>query len=349
MRRVILLVGWLQLLVAGIAASQPLEDTTVVRLIALGDVNLGRSMGQLLLKDSLEAPFRGLRGIFQPDDIVFGNLESPISDQGGETRHPKDPLVFCAPPEAATALRLAGFDILSTANNHVADYGWKGLRETMEFLSAAGLRWIGTARDSVARFVPKVIERRGVRFAFLAYTEFLNKKGNWGGHISLYDEERARVEVASARKVADVVVVSYHGGVEYAEQPGKWTRAQMRQLVDFGADLVIGHHPHVPQGIECYHNGLILYSLGNAVFIQPQKYWTRRGVMALAEFRRVGGTAQLTALSLVPLDVSRFPTTELDARERLRLLKRLQQQSNRPMVLNNGIVAVHLDASRQPR
>lgn len=307
-------------------AQTPVEVT--VRLLAVGDLNLGRHVGQMLLKDSIGFPFQHSREVLLEYDIVFGNLESPISDQKGETRHPTDPYVFCAPPQAAKALKEAGFTALSTANNHALDYGEHGLRETIEYLREAEIAHTGISADSSDTFEPIILERGGITFGFLAYTQFVNGRKNTRGLVSLFEPRRIRREIGLLRKKVDVLIVSFHGGAEYKDAPGSTTVAQMRSLVDRGADVVLGHHPHVPQGIEVYKGKWIFYSLGNFVFYQPQREWTQKSFAAEVTFGRREGKVGVEGVRMLPLRASHQPAFQVEESVLTALLERLRKHTN---------------------
>jgi poly-gamma-glutamate capsule biosynthesis protein CapA/YwtB (metallophosphatase superfamily) len=114
------------------ASGQADTDDTLhtLSLLALGDINLGRSVGQEILKGNIDYPFAKCKNMFMRADVLFANLESPVTDQHGETQSPKSNVVFCAPPPASSSLRRSGMFVVSTANNHAFDYGVKGIQET---------------------------------------------------------------------------------------------------------------------------------------------------------------------------------------------------------------------------
>lgn len=320
-------------------AAQPEPDSTRVALLAFGDMNLGRAVGQILLKDSVEYPFEQVRDMLVSSDLVFANLESQISDQGGETQHPKDRFIFCAPPQAARSIRWAGISVVSTANNHAYDYGMKGVRETIEELRKVSVPFVGTSLDSVSFFPPMILQRKGIRFGFVAYTQFLNRKPAPQGHISIFEKARMIREISSLRSKVDVVVASYHGGIEYVDKPNRPTLTQLRELADAGADIVLGHHPHVPQGIERYKQAWIIPSLGNFVFYQPQRFWTQVSFGCRFEFSKDSSVVSLKGISLLPLRAGFQPSFNLTGEERGELLKRLQLLSNVPITeLDNAFI-----------
>ena len=308
---------------------------------AFGDVNLGRSVGQELLKGNVDYPFENAGWISQGADVVFVNLESQLTEQGGETQNPRDNFAFCGPPVGSVTLKNAGIGIVSTANNHAYDYGMRALQETVEYLLRDGIRYVGTSKDSVGKFSPVIFEKDGIRLSVLAYTEFVNRKGAWQGRISLFDRKRARTEIESARRFSDVVIVSYHGGTEYTEEPSKFAQAQMRYLSDIGADIVIGHHPHVPQGIEERKGRYIFYSLGNFVFYQPQHVWTQFGIGVELHVVKTEQTVTVGSLKIIPIRAGKQPSVLLSEEESERIRERLQQFSNVNINREDSYFTVH--------
>jgi poly-gamma-glutamate synthesis protein (capsule biosynthesis protein) len=273
-----------------------------VRLLAFGDINLGRAVGQEILNGDTLYPFAAIQDSLQGYDLVFGNLESCLSDQDGETQDPGNNLVFTGPPAGAMALRRAGVNIVSTANNHALDYGLEGWEETMEHLEAAGVAFVGTARASADQCGPVILDRSGVRIAFLACTEIMNRPGEgWKRYVASADTAHLFPRIRQARGIADVVVLSFHGGDEYAGKPARRTVEFARAAVEAGADLFLGHHPHVPYGLERWHGGLIVHSLGNFVFRQPARYWTERSYALRATVVKDSTGARIEEYDVVPV------------------------------------------------
>ena len=257
-------------------ASQPFSPRSF-RLLAVGDINLGRTVGQRILAGDTLYPFRYVRDELIQYDLVFGNLECQLSDQGGETQHPVNNLIFTGPPAGAAALALGGIGVVSTANNHALDYGIDALDETLGNLSDAGISAAGTGSEAMERFRPALLNIGGVRIALFACTDIMNIEDRmWTSYVAEADTAILFPRIRQIRGQVDIVILSYHGGHEYASRPTERTRRFARGAVDAGVDLFLGHHPHVPQEIEERGNGVIAYSLGNFVFRQPFDYWTRR-------------------------------------------------------------------------
>ena len=321
--------------------SQSVDSVSRMSLLLFGDVNLGRSLGQEILNGNIDYPFKNVKEMLRRTDAVFVNLESQLSDQHGETESRESNYVFCGPPQGATALKRAGITVVSTANNHAFDYSLKGLQETLRYLDSAGVRHVGTSADSVRFFSPTVVRRHGIRIGFLAYTEFVNGEGGWEGRISLFDSTRARNEIRRLRRDVDFVVVSFHGGSEYGEQPRASTLRRMRSLIGAGADVVVGHHPHVPQGVEVCGRKLIFYSLGNFVFNQANE-WGKRSFGVELRLRKSGRETAIESVRLIPIRPFKQPSVGLPPEEFEQLVQRLKKTSTADIVCRQDSIFVTL-------
>lgn len=243
-----------------------------VVLVLLGDVMLGRGMA-----GAGEQALEALQPALSTADLALANLESPLTNAPPET---SSPYVLCAPPGQVTALRAAGIDLVSLANNHRADCGAQGLAETRRVLAAAGIQALGPELEPVYRVV------RGRKLAFLALEDVTQDA----------PLEQAARAVEQARRAGALVVVSVHWGLEYQSAPDARQQTQAQRLADAGAALVWGHHPHVTQpaawvwGTGQPTPTLVLYSLGNALFDSYGLAVTRRGEMVLVRVGLAGST-----------------------------------------------------------
>lgn len=241
------------------------------RFAAVGDVMLDRDVKKAALAHSWQWIFAEAAPLLRSMDLTFCNLECPIGSKG------KFINMFQAPPEAIEGIVHAGIDIASLANNHILDYHHEGMLETMEILTKNNISGVGAGNNLEAARRPVILDVKGIKVGFAAYTEM------WFVHArepiswqATYDEpgvvpalqEYIWEDITDLRDEADVIIASFHWGKEYASQPTPEQKALARIAVDAGADLVLGHHPHVLQGIEFYKHGVIAYSLGNFVFDQ---------------------------------------------------------------------------------
>jgi hypothetical protein len=277
----------------------PPADELVV--VAGGDVNLARELGQLILKEpKLADPFRSVKPILDSADLTFVNLECQLSDQDGETQSPLNRLVFTGPPGGADLLARSGIDLVSLANNHMWDYGKKALMQTFDNLERAGVAYVGASRERDRMYEPTIIEKNGWSIAVFAVTHIWNQ-GTITTHEGRFHVAWARYDILhkkleKARREHDLVLFSYHGGSEYIQMPLEYTKEFIRPVMRSGVDAVIGHHPHVPQGIGWYEGRPIFYSLGNLVFRMHSEYpETGASFLARLTFRKGEGLTKVEA------------------------------------------------------
>ncbi len=266
-----------------------------------GDVMLSRYVGALARHQADPAwPLRNIASLFSSADIAFVNLEAPFSDRG---RKVESGMVFKAEPEMVEALRVAGIDIVSTANNHARDCGRYGIEFTLDWLEKNSIDTVGTGRTAELAHAGTILERNQVGFGFLAYT-YDQSNGNHADQddrVAMMDVDEMAEDVESLLKRTDVVIVSMHAGLEYQQKPNAQQRAFAHAAIDAGATLVVGHHPHVTQTVETYAKGVIFYSLGNLAFDQFQRKETQRGW--IADVRFIG--KRLAGYGVIPVDIVR--------------------------------------------
>jgi poly-gamma-glutamate synthesis protein (capsule biosynthesis protein) len=243
-----------------------------VRLMIGGDVMLGRRM-VTRVKERPRSIFAGVTGAFDKADIVMVNLECTISSRGTPwQKHFR----FRAPPVAAGILHDAGIDVVSQANNHAVDYGWNAFDDAQSLLAAQSIQVIGVGADADLAHFPVVIDRNGLRVAFLGYLGVFTGTRGWSAYaweattshagLALARLKEINHDVRRAKQIADVVVVYYHAGVEMDPTPTQFERNIARVALDAGASLVVGAHPHVLQTTSRHRNAMVAYSMGNFVF-----------------------------------------------------------------------------------
>ncbi len=252
-------------------ATNPLESDASITLMAVGDVMLGRTIGEMIETHGIEAPFAFTAETLSSADITLGNLECSISTLG----EPDDKTyAFRAPLAAAESLSYGGFDLVSLANNHILDYGPDALEETLNALSAHSILSVGAGMDADQAYQPAIIAINGLKVGFLAFADVptidydytaweagVDKPG-----IAWAHPNRVVQSVKAAKAQADIVVVLFHNGYEIVQKVSALQQEMAHLAIDSGASLVIGSHPHVLQRIEEYNGGLIVYSMGNFVF-----------------------------------------------------------------------------------
>jgi poly-gamma-glutamate capsule biosynthesis protein CapA/YwtB (metallophosphatase superfamily) len=286
---------------------------TTLRLLAAGDVSFGRLVGQMLLRNPELALFASMDPLFRSTDVRFVNLEGPISDRGTETVSQHNNLVFNGPPISARVLARAGIDIVSTANNHAWDYGEKGLLETLTWLEKEKVLHVGAGATLERAWEPVLFERSGFRLAFVAINDIWNQP-HVPGHsardrVAGMDQDKLVriVRELRERKDVDIIAVSYHGGVEYQDEPLTRTRDVAIAAIDAGADVFLGHHPHVVQGLSFHRDRPIVYSLGNLLMRMTSAHpATQMGLAVKVEFER-GNSPRLFACPVRIFGVDPIP------------------------------------------
>lgn len=246
--------------------SHPAPAAEPIRLTAVGDINF-HSIDGLVLKDP-EFPWKGISPIFKKASILVGNQESPLSNRGSV--YTKKTWLLRADPRTAESLVKAGFDVLTLSNNHIMDYGPLALQDTIATLDNAKIARVGAGMNlNEARQAAFVTTPYGVKFAFLSYSltypEIFwansSRPGTPYGSPDFFIPD-----IKKAKTLADHVVISFHWSDELQYYPSAYQKNYGKLCIDAGASVVLGHHPHVLQGIEVYKGGLIAYSLGNFVF-----------------------------------------------------------------------------------
>lgn len=337
----------LMLLLPLLSCSGDTRASQEVRLAAVGDIMLGRYIGRVMKARGDHYPFEHVTAALKGHDIVFGNLESGFAKDTSAPLFPNKPYNFAAAPGAAAALREAGFTVLDLANNHILDYGRAELDLTRALLRKEGISAFGAGDDLQAARLPAVVAVRGVRVGFLGYGVAHSPKvyaGKDRAGIAPVRESYIQEDVRALRKTVDVLVVSYHWGTEYERFPSKGQRDLAHLTIDWGADLVLGHHPHVMQGIEVYKGKPIAYSLGNFVFDQ-RGMGTDDGFILACAFRG----RSLRSLEILPITRSYIPRiAEGKLKEKIvRELKRISLPLNpAPEDLAMITFALHTEAAR---
>lgn len=309
--------GILTLVSALLLAAAPSLASTV-SFSAVGDIRLDGPVGEIIASGTLN-PAEGLAKELKAD-IVFGNLECSLTDKG--EKQPKT-WNFKAPPGRLKSLQAAGFNILSIANNHTWDYGATGFLNTLKALSRHGIPAVGGGKDRAQAEKLHIVTVRGLRVGFLAFTstfpqEAWARKNKPG--VAYSDFGRFPGVVSASRDDCDVLIVSFHGGTELAEEPNEIQEAFAHAAVDSGADLVIGHHPHVLQEVEIYKDKPILYSIGNFLFVSPTPS-TRVTVVVRAQLSSAG----VDLLDFIPVDTRWGRPVPADEAQSIEVLGRLNR------------------------
>ena len=249
-----------------------------LKIYAVGDIMLGEQplcnnfgVSSVIKRKGPDYLFDSVRSLFNDGDIVFGNLEcSVMSEDVSDERKPR---FFCAGPAVIEGLKNANFNVLSVANNHIMENKDILFQNTVQLLRNNDIHPVGIANAI------EMIDVKGYKIAFLAYS-FIEDNIPNSGYNKIYSEEPILQDIQKIRSDVDLVIISLHWGYEYVPYPSPDQIRIGRKLVDAGADIILGGHPHVTQSYEVYKNRPIFYSLGNFVFDHTYIPTTRESFIA---------------------------------------------------------------------
>ena len=290
----ILAAGFRSIPVAAVAVPNP-HDVAQVSFAVAGDV-----IPHQAVRDAAAAIADGESGwaglfsdvsdVFHGADFGFVNMETPVAPNHSKG---SKPFMFDAPLGLPKALKASGIKLVSFANNHVMDQGWAGFAETRDHLREIGLLFAGTGDTAQQSWRPVITEANGIKVGWLGMTRWLNGNRNPDKddlpHVNFFpypgesggapgaDEAAVLAAVKAARAQCDMLVISVHWGIEYATTPRPEDVDLAHKMLDAGASVIVGHHPHVLQQVETYttadgRNAVIFYSLGNFLSNQSRTY-----------------------------------------------------------------------------
>jgi len=255
-------------------------ENSKVRLLVGGDVMLANWVTDHMERQGMEYPFRAIQPILQQADIRFCNLETPIGTPRQSERVEKA-YTFSLDPKYVPALTAGGFDVVSMANNHILDFGSHLADSTLYYLRQAGIRATGYGESLGTATRPVIIEG-DLSVGFLAYSMTFPRE-YWATDTTAgtaYPHEKMfQPRISALEEQVDFTVVSFHWGSESSDSTQKYQQVFAHRAIDAGADLIVGHHPHVWQGLEWYRNRLIAYSMGNLCFGSFSKTAIRSGLL----------------------------------------------------------------------
>lgn len=242
-----------------------------ITLAIMGDVLLDRGIGKMIETHGADYPWRHVSHILNKYDLALINLETSVGTRGNAMADKE--YTFQSKPETLEGIVSGGIDGVSIANNHILDYGREGFIETLKNLEKMGIPYAGGGRKKQEALKPAIWEINGMQIGLLAFSRVIPDM-SWyatdqrAGIASAYDYYLDSISetIRKTKKEVDFLIVSVHWGKELQKYPDKKDVDAAKQFIDSGADLIMGHHPHVLQGIEFYKNRPIVYSLGNFVF-----------------------------------------------------------------------------------
>ncbi|MPY87937.1 MAG: hypothetical protein GEU99_08455 [Luteitalea sp.] len=285
-------------------------------LALVGDLSFEGALADHPTREWLSAVAPCFRGA----DLAIGNLESPLLESG--ERIPGK-CTLRGSTEWANVLREAGLGLVTLANNHTMDYGVNGLRSTTEALERAGIQYVGAGLDLTTACAPAFVDVRGIRVACLGRT-FVPvsapiRAGRGTPGVAFLDQEETMESLRRCRREADLVVLLLHWGLEEYRYPSPDQRRLARDLVRAGANAIVGHHPHVIQGIERIGPSIVAYSLGNFLFSDFEWEYRQNGVPVkttsrLSEENRRGLVLEVTWSAASGFSLHPRPT-RIDAKQ----------------------------------
>ena len=233
------------------------EATSSLKMLFFGDIMLDRYVGDKIKKDGLDNIFTKLPGDFFTADVVSANLEGAVTEVG---KH-YDPVFsndFAFAPQLVSGLQKYHFNFFNIANNHLTDQGASGVAETRSNLQEMGVDYSGCVDGQIGVCTAKIVAAGGKKVGMVGLSMVYKK----------FNQEEAEKIIKDLKAKTDFVVVNIHWGQEYAHEQNQVQQEVAHSLVDAGADVIIGHHPHVVEGVEVYQGKPIFYSLGNFIFDQ---------------------------------------------------------------------------------
>jgi poly-gamma-glutamate synthesis protein (capsule biosynthesis protein) len=234
-------------------------------IYAVGDIMLGEQalchnfgVKSIIKNKGVEYLFKDVKSIFKDGDIVFGNLEAPISDYTDKKGF--DAIFFRAEPNVIEGLKNANFNVLSIANNHIMEHGEKAFLSTVNSLKENNITPVGVVNKT------EILEIDGFKIGIMAYSFIEDLIDNNTLYNKIDSERKILKDIKTIKKSVDLVILSLHWGYEYISFPSPEQIEIGRKLIDYGADIILGGHPHVLQSYEIYKGKPIVYSLGNFIF-----------------------------------------------------------------------------------
>ena len=285
-----------------------------------------------VVRETPEAVYGDMLTVLRGADLRIVNCECALA--AAERPVWKSGAVFKGSPAHVAGLTTVPFEIACLANNHVFDYGLRGFRETLDVLRKSGIRTVGAGLTFEEALKPLSVTVKGTRVTILNFGEGEDLTASRGGPGGCgWEIDKLAASVRRAKKRGDFVVVVAHAGLEYIPFPPPYIVAAYRALSAAGADCVIGHHPHVPQGLEVRNGRLIAYSLGNFIFWQPgDLYYRRTGLFLVLHVRR----GRLSSYELHPFRITEQGLRGLSGRQEKAFRMKLGLVSE-PLASSKGI------------
>lgn len=318
--------------------SQENKKNDYVKLLAVGDVNCAHWITPILDASGTSYPYKNIKHLLSTGDLVIANLEAPFCEKGEP--YPKN-FVFKVPARHADVLKDGNINLVSLANNHILDYGIPGLVTTIETLKKASIFFAGAGENINDAYKPAFFRLKNMDIAFFSFSMTFPKSfwatDSTGGTAYPYFSI-IKDSISAYRSRADFIIASFHWGKELTSIPKDYQRRMAHFVINSGADLIIGHHPHVLQGIEIYKEKYIFYSLGNFVFAS----YSNKAIDSMileADLTKAG----IKNIRIIPINVNNyevhFRPIEMNGKNRARVINHLNETSlglnNQRTILNS--------------
>ena len=315
------------------------EISNNVRFIAAGDLNIAHWITPIIEKQGYDYPFKYIKEHLFSADLVFANLEAPFCESGEP--YPKN-FVFKVPEKHAQVLKSGNINLVSLANNHILDFGLSCLTSTVQVLKKEKIYCAGAGSDFNNAYKPAIFKINNIKFAFFAYSmtfpKYFFATDSTGG--TAYPHKKIlKDSISYYNDKVDHIIVSFHWGEELTEFPKEYQQNYARFAIDYGADIILGHHPHVLQGIEKYNNKFIIYSLGNFIFAS----YTNKAsdsIMLDLQFSKT----KIKDFKIVPINVNNYEVNFrpkiMHGENKAKIIQHIQSISD---TLNNDLQIISSD------
>ena len=319
------------------------EESTVT-FLAVGDIMLSRGVARRIkAANDPHLPFRQLEALLKSTDFNFGNLETPVSGRDHVLGHKK---IFNTRIEDIQGLTTYNFDVVNLANNHAFDQGPSGLKATRKFLEDRGITYLGAGDTLDEAWQAKVITANGLRIAFIGASYASVNDGGVARHAHIArieDFDYLKAAISEVKAQADFIIVTMHAGTEHVAKVDprrpldKWQIDFAHAAIDYGADLVIGAHPHWIQNHERYSGKYIFYSLGNFIFDMHDPI-NKEGLVLKITLRgatnrqpSAESSARIELIECLPVIIENYSTPRLASEEEA---QKILQRVNLPRQLS---------------
>lgn len=292
-----------------------------ITISIVGDIMLSRGTAEYMEEYGCDYPYEYVRDIFLSDDLTIGNLECILTDSYNFANKPLS-LLFKADIKNAVAMKEAGIDCLNLANNHTLDYNEDGVLNTIDIFDKNKLGYFGAGKNE-DDIKPYIFKKNGIKVGFLAYNEFAdddlysNTQESLVKYISSDDMSSMKEDISAMD--CDFIVVYFHWGIEYVDYITKSQEMMAKAAIDYGADLVIGTHPHVLQKATMYNGKYIFYSLGNFIFDRQIQKGTDESIILQVNIKK----GNIVKYDIIPVVIKNCRPMIPDEEHKERIFKSL--------------------------